>query len=94
MKTFLVERYIPGIEKHPTEKLLQGVVKGTEILDDMGPDIQWVKSFVMQNRLYCIYMAKSEELLRDYVKRTGRPCNCIGEVVSTLDPSMIEEKTS
>ena len=93
MKTFLVERFIPGVEKQPTEKLLKGVIKGTEILNDMGPDIQWVKSFVMHNRLYCIYMAKNEEILREYVRRTGRPCNCVGEVVSTLEPSMIEKGT-
>ncbi len=92
MKKFLVERFIPEIGKQPQEKLLKGVIKGSEILDDMGPDIKWVESYVMHNRLYCVYLAKNEETLREYVKRSGRPCNCIGEVISTLDPSMLENQ--
>ncbi len=94
MKKFLVERFLPGIEKHPTEKILKGVVRGTEILKTMGPDIKWVTSYVMPNRLYCIYMAKNEEILREYLNQSGRPCNCVGEVVTTLDPTMIEENTA
>ena len=93
MKKFLVERFIPEIGKQPHEKLLKGIVKGTEILDDMGDDILWVESYVMHNRLYCVYLAKNEEMLREYVKRSGRPCNCIGEVLSTLEPSMLENQS-
>ena len=93
MKKFLVERYIPEVGKQPREKLLKGVIKGTEILNDMGPDIQWVQSYVMDNRLYCVYMAKDEQTLREYVRRTGRPCNCVGEVISTLDPEMLDKET-
>ena len=92
MKKFLVERFIPEIGKQPQEKLLKGIVKGTEILDNMGDDIQWVESYVMHNRLYCVYLAKNEETLREYVKRSGRPCNCIGEVLSTLEPGMLENQ--
>ena len=90
MKKFLVERFIPEIGKQPKEKLLNGVIKGTEILQDMGTNIQWVESYVMHNRLYCIYLAPDEETLREYVKRSGRPCNCIGEVFSTLTPDMLQ----
>ncbi len=87
MKQYIIERFFPGAGKL-TEKDLQGIAKTScDILREMGPGIEWVNTYIMENRMYCVYEAENEDLLREHARRGGFPFNCVGEVMQTLDPS-------
>ena len=53
----------------------------------MGPDIQWIQSYVVGNKIYCVYKAENEELLRQHAKKGGFPCNNISEIVNVISPA-------
>ena len=92
MKQYIIERFFPGAGKL-TDKDLQDIANTScEILRDMGPGIEWLNTFIMENRMYCVYEAENEELLREHARRGGFPFNCVGEVLTTLDPSMAQIK--
>ena len=91
MKQYIIERFFPGAGKL-TEKDLQGIAKTScDILAEMGPGIEWINTFIMENRMYCVYEAENEDLLREPARRGGFPFNCVGEVMRTLDPSSAVE---
>src|SRR5215471_7900466 len=77
MKTYLIERDIPDAGKLTPDQLKAISQKSCSVLKEMGPDIKWIKSFVTQNKIYCIYMAKNEELIRDHAAKGGFPANAI-----------------
>ena len=84
---FVIEREIPGAGKLSAGDL-QGISqKSCGVLKEMGPQIQWVESYVCDDRIYCIYLATSAELLREHAKRGGFPANRISEVRTMIDPT-------
>jgi len=84
---FVIEREIPGAGKLSADDL-QGISqKSCGVLKEMGPQIQWVKSYVCDDRIYCIYLATSAELLHEHAKRGGFPANRISEVRTMIDPT-------
>jgi hypothetical protein len=84
---FVIERDIPGAGNFPAEKL-QGISqKSCSVLKEMGPQIQWVESYVTDDKIYCVYIAANEELVREHAKRGGFPANRISQVRSIIDPT-------
>ena len=90
MPQYLIERNIPGAGKlSPTE--LKGISqKSCGVLSALGPQIQWVHSYVTDNKLYCVYRAPNEDMIREHAQRGGFPCNKISQVHSTIDPTTAE----
>ena len=87
MHTYVIERNIPGAGSFSKEKLKEISQKSNGVLKEMGPDIQWVKSYVTGDEIYCIYRAKNEDLVREHAKRGGFPANRISRVQTIIDPT-------
>ena len=87
MHKYVIEREIPGAGKL-TAGDLQGISqKSCGVLKEMGPQIQWVESYVTDDKVYCVYIAASEDLVREHAKRGGFPANRISLVRTTIDPT-------
>jgi len=90
MPKFVIERNIPKLGEMSLEDL-QGVSKKScDILRNMGPQIQWIQSYVTDDKLYCIYIAPSEEMIREHAKRGGFPCDRVSRVHRIIDPTTEE----
>lgn len=87
MKTYLIEREIPGAGKLTAEELKAVSQTSCAVLREMGPKIQWVHSYVTGNKIYCIYKAENAELIKEHAKKGGFPANSIVEVSSTISPA-------
>jgi hypothetical protein len=84
---FVIEREIPGASKMSADQLRDAARQSNRVLKDMGTDIQWVQSFVAGDRIYCVYNAASEELIREHAKKSGFPANRITPVTAVIDPT-------
>lgn len=87
MRKFIIEREVPGIGGSTSEQLRSGAQTSNEALADVGPGIQWQHSYVTADGTYCLYLAESEELIREHAKRSGFPANRITEVHTMFDPT-------
>ena len=87
MKTYLIEREIPGAGKLTAEQLKSISQTSCSVLKEMGPKIQWIQSYVTGNKIYCIYKAENEELIREHAKKGGFPANNIVEVGTVISPA-------
>lgn len=93
MPKFLIEREIPGAGNLSPQEL-QGVAQTScSVLQSLGPQIQWVQSFVTGDKVYCVYIAPSEELIREHAKQGGFPANRISEIRTVIDPTTAEVKS-
>ena len=90
MPQFVIEREMPGAGKLSPEDLKMASQTSCSVLKDLGPDIQWVHSYVTDNKLYCIYRAPDEEMVREHAQRGGFPCNRISRVRNMIDPTTAE----
>jgi hypothetical protein len=90
MPKFLVERDIPGAGKLTPEQLTEVSQKACSALRNIGPGIQWVQSFVTADKLFCIYIAPSEELIRYHADECGFPANIITLIKTIIDPTTAE----
>ena len=84
---FLIERDIPGASKMSTEELRGAAQQSNKVLRNMGPDIQWVQSFVAGDKIYCVYNASSEAMIREHAQKSGFPANRITAVAAVIDPT-------
>ena len=87
MHTYVIERNIPGAGSFSKAKLKEISQKSNGVLKDMGPDIQWVQSYVTGDKIYCIYRAKNEDLVREHAKRGGFPADQVSEVDTVITPA-------
>lgn len=87
MKTFLIEREIPGAGTLSPEQLKAISQKSCSVLDEMGPTIQWQHSYVTGNKIFCIYKAQNEALIKEHANKGGFPANNIIEVSSVISPA-------
>ena len=85
--TFLIERDIPGAGKLSEEELKTIARKSCAVLDELGPSIQWIHSYVTDDRIYCIYSAPNEEIIQRHAEMGGFPANRVSRVGSIIDPS-------
>ena len=90
MPRYVIERDIPGAGKlSPAE--LQGISqKSCGVLQNMGPQIQWVESFVTPDKIYCVYIAPNEAMIREHAKQGGFPANRVSEVKTVISPTTAE----
>ncbi len=84
---FVIERDIPGASKMTPDQLRDAAKKSNGVLREMGPDIQWVQSFVAGDKIYCVYNALNEAMIRDHAKKSGFPANRITPVAAVIDPT-------
>ena len=89
MKTYVIEREIPGAGAFTAEQLKSISQTSCGVLKEMD-GIQWIHSYVTGNKIYCIYKAKNEELIRQHAKKGGFPANTISEVANVISPSTAE----
>jgi len=90
MPKFVIERDIPGAGKLTADQL-QGISqKSCGVLKNLGPQIQWVESYVTDDKVYCVYIAPDEALVREHAKQGGFPANRVSEVRGIIDPTTAE----
>lgn len=90
MPQYVIERDMPGVGKLGAEELKGASQHSCNVLRDLGPNIQWVQSYVTDDKIYCIYRAPSEHLIRTHAETAGFPANRISEVRATIDPTTAE----
>jgi uncharacterized protein DUF4242 len=88
MKKYVIERPIPGVGSLSRDELHAASTKSCCTLDELGPDIQWVHSYVTDDKIYCVYLAANEELIREHARRAGFPATSISAVRAMIDPTM------
>ena len=90
MPKYVIERELPGAGDLSAEEL-QGISQTScNVLNDLGPSIQWVQSQVTDDKIYCTYIAPNEEMIRQHAEQGGFPANRISEVKSVIDPTTAE----
>ncbi len=90
MPKYVIEREIPGIGNMSQEELTAIAQKSCGVLEKLGPKIQWVQSFVTENKVYCVYIAPDEEMIREHGRQGGFPVTRISKVETMIDPTTAE----
>jgi Protein of unknown function (DUF4242) len=90
MPKYVIERKIPGAGKMSQEQLKAVSQKSCSVLRNLGPQIQWVESYVTDDKLYCVYVAPNEEMIRKHAEQGGFPANRISQVRTVIDPTTAE----
>jgi hypothetical protein len=90
MPKFVIEREIPDAGKLSVDQLKAISQTSCGVLRQLGPDIQWVHSYVTDNKIYCVYIANDEEMVREHAKLGGFPANSVSEVRAIIDPTTAE----
>ena len=90
MPKYVIERDIPGAGKLSAEQLQAISQTSCGVLEKMGPQIQWLHSYVTDDRIYCVYIAENEALVRKHAQQGGFPANRISEVATVIDPTTAE----
>jgi len=90
MPKYMIEREILGIGQAPKEAYQEGARKSCAVLKELGPEIQWVQSYVTGDKLYCVYIAPNKDMIREHAEKAGIPVNKISEVKVIIDPSIAE----
>ena len=87
MKRFVIEREMPGVGTLAREQMRAAAEKSNKVLRDLGADIQWDHSYVTQDKIYCVYLAKDEAIIRKHAELAGFPANKVSEVKRVIDPT-------
>jgi hypothetical protein len=90
MPKYVIEREIAGAGKLLPQELQAISQKSCEVLRQMGPQIQWVQSYVTDDKIYCVYIAPDEEAVRKHAQQGGFPANRVSEIRSVIDPTTAE----
>jgi hypothetical protein len=90
MPKYVIERELPGAGKLSHDQLKAVSQKSCGVLSQMGPQIQWVHSYVTDDKIYCVYIASNEQLVREHAAKGGFPANRISKVSEIIDPSTAE----
>ena len=90
MPKYVIEREIPGAGDMSAEQLHGVSQTSCSVLNEMGPQIQWVQSYVTGDKIYCVYIAPNQEMIREHASRGGFPANKISEVKNIIDPTTAE----
>lgn len=90
MPKYVIEREIPEAGKLSAEQLQAISQKSCGVLENLGPKIQWVESYVTDDKIYCVYIAANEEMVREHAKQGGFPANRVSEVKQVIDPTTAE----
>lgn len=90
MPKFVIERELPGAGNLTAAELQAVSQKSCSVLQKMGPQIQWVQSYVTGDKIYCVYIAPNEEMIREHATQGGFPANRISEIKNVIDPTTAE----
>jgi hypothetical protein len=90
MPKFVIEREIPGAGKLTPDQLHAISQKSCNVIEAIGPRIQWLQSYVTDNKIYCIYIAADEATVREHARQGGFPANSVAQVRSIIDPTTSE----
>ena len=90
MPKYVIERELPGAGKIPPQDLQAISQKSCSVLQGLGPQIQWVQSYVTDDKIYCIYIAPNKEMVLEHAKQGGFPANSVSEVRVMIDPTTSE----
>ena len=90
MPKYVIEREIPGVGNSPAEALQAVSQTSCSVLRELGPQIQWLESYVTDDKIYCVYIAPNEDMIREHATRGGFPANRISEVKTIIDPTTAE----
>ena len=90
MPKFVIERNLPGAGKLPADELQAISQKSCGVLHAMGPKIQWLQSYVTEDKIYCVYVAPDEQAVRQHAQRGGFPADSVARVRAVIDPTTAE----
>jgi hypothetical protein len=90
MPKYVIERELPGAGQLSAETLQAIAQKSCGVLKDLGPQIQWLQSYVTDDKIYCIYLAPDKEMVLEHARQGGFPANSVAEVRCVIDPSTAE----
>jgi len=90
MPKYVIERELPGAGSLPAETLQAVSQKSCGVLRGLGPEIQWVQSYVTDDKIYCIYIAPDEEAVLEHARQGGFPANSVARVRAVIDPTTAE----
>jgi len=90
MPKYVIERDIPGIGKVTPQEVVAISQKSCSVLKNLGPQIQWVHSYVTDDKIYCIYNAPNEAMVREHATKGGFPANQVSQVRTIIDPTTAE----
>jgi hypothetical protein len=90
MPKYVIEREIPDAGKLSSQQLQAISQKSCGVLKQLGPQIQWIQSYVTDNKIYCVYIAPNEGMVREHAQQGGFPANRISEVKGVIDPTTAE----
>ena len=87
MKKYVIERDIPKIGSLSSQQVREAACKSNGVLEELGPDIQWQESFITADKMFCVYLAKNEEVLQKHADLSGFPATKVTEVGKVIDPT-------
>jgi hypothetical protein len=87
MPKYVIEREIPGVGQATAEQLRETATNSNAVVADLGPEIRWLESFVTDDKIYCVYAASSEDIVREHARCADLPANRISRVVTVVDAS-------
>lgn len=90
MPQFVIEREVPGAGSLTQDELRELSLQSLGVLQEMGPQIQWLHSYVTEDKIYCVYLAPDENTIREHARRTGIPANRIAAVRQLVDPTKLK----
>ena len=91
MPKYVIERVVPGASNMSPTELKSLSLRSCNVLNELGTRIQWIHSYVTENKLYCVYIAANEELVREHARLGGFPANHVAQVKTIIDPTTAEE---
>ena len=87
MKKYVIEREIPKVGTLEHQQLREAATKSNYVLRQLGPEIQWIESFVAEDKMFCVYLAEDEALIHQHAKVSGFPATTVTEISKTIDPT-------
>ena len=87
MPKYVIEREMPGVGTLTAEQLRDGAYQSNQVIRELGPDIKWLMSYVTDNKIYCVYVAPDEDIIREHALCLKVPADRISRVVTTTDPA-------
>ncbi len=90
MPKFVIEREIPGLGDWSADQLKAASQTSNGVLSELGPQIQWVQSYVTGDKMYCVYIAPNAEMVREHARKGGFPANQVSQVTTMIDPTTSE----
>jgi hypothetical protein len=90
MPKYVIEREIPGAGKLSADELQAISQTSCTVLNNLGPQIQWLESYVTDDKIYCVYIAPNEEMVREHARQGGFPANKVSEIRTIIDPTTSE----